>query len=91
MDGALGRLQNDARSDGDGGDDAPSDSDGPVVAESDGARSDDAANGTDTSGRGSGPDDSETSSTLAVTKFASLRGASVYFCRDEECYRCNPR
>lgn len=88
MDGALGRLQKDARSDGDAHSDAPS------VAESDGARSD-AANGSDTSGNGSGEqaasDDSKSSSTLVVTKFASLRGASIYFCRDEECYRCNTK
>lgn len=84
-DDALGRLQNDARSDGDAHSDAPS------VAESDGARSD-AANGSHTNGSGSGetaaPDESPFSPTLAVSKFASLRGASVYFCHDEECYRC---
>lgn len=82
VDAALGRLQSDARSDSDAHSDAPS------VVGSDGARSD-AASGSYTSGDGSGPDGSKSSSTLAVTKFASMRGASVYFCRDEECYRCS--
>lgn len=84
VDGALGRLRTDDRSEDDAHSDAPS------VAESDGARTD-AGSGSTTSGNGSGPDDSRSSSTLAVTKFASLRGASVYFCRDEECYRCSTR
>jgi len=53
-------------------------SDAQSFATSDGARSD----GAD----GSDPTGSEEWK-LAVNKFASVRGASVYFCRDEECYR----
>ncbi|CAM9600860.1 unnamed protein product [Ectocarpus sp. 4 AP-2014] len=45
----------------------------------------------DTSGEKAASDESKTSSTLAVTKFASVRGASVYFCRDEECYSATDR
>ncbi|CAM9169048.1 unnamed protein product [Ectocarpus fasciculatus] len=60
--------------------------DSPSVAGSDGVD--------DTSGEKATSDESTTtttSSTLAVTKFASVRGASVYFCRDEECYSATDR
>eukprot|EP00903_Cladosiphon_okamuranus_P005340 g5337.t1 len=47
--------------------------------------------GSEASENGCGPDASKSSSSLAVTKFVSLRGASVYFCRDDECYSANDR
>lgn len=76
VDGAL-----DAHSD----EQREAEADSPSVAGSDGVD--------DTSGEKATSDESTTtttSSTLAVTKFASVRGASVYFCRDEECYRYAP-
>ncbi|CAM9577211.1 unnamed protein product [Scytosiphon promiscuus] len=36
-------------------------------------------------------DESRAPSTLAVTKFASVRGLSAYFCRDDECYSAKDR
>eukprot|EP00752_Nemacystus_decipiens_P001758 g1699.t2 len=87
VDGAIGRLRNDAESDGDGDVDAHTDT--PSDADiSDGARSDTAK---DSSTDGSASDDSKSSSSMAITKFASVRGASVYFCRDEECYSATDR
>lgn len=32
-------------------------------------------------------DEASPAPTLAITKFASVRGLSAYFCRDAECYR----
>ena len=34
-----------------------------------------------------GPEDASSVPTLTVTKFASVRGLSAYFCRDQGCYR----
>lgn len=70
----------------DGALDAQSDEQRDAQADS---RSDTGSDGVDdTSGEKEASDESTTtSSTLAVTKFASVRGASVYFCRDKECYR----
>lgn len=74
-DGALGNLDDDAR--GDARSPAPGD-----------ARSDTGVGGEDDADdKQTATDESGASSTLAVTKFASVRGLSAYFCRDDECYR----
>lgn len=59
-------------------------SDAPVAVDGDGEGRRDASG---TSGEQPAPGESNSARTLEVTKFASLRGLFVYFCRDEECYR----
>ena len=69
----------------DSADDALSDLQGDAESsvEGEGARSDAADGSNPMDGQQEGSEEWK----LAVNKFASVRGASIYFCRDEECYR----